>query len=187
VDAYARVVSVARAAGLRSVVDATGEVLRAALMAEPDVVSPNLAEAESLVTGVLVEDVEPSGDLVPERAARAALGLLELGARAAIVSAGSFGAAFATLGTAQFCRSPEVTVVNPIGAGDSLVGGLVCALEAGLDWTSAVIRAMAVASASCEQPVAGAVDVNRAAQLEAAMSADTVDPSRVESLVSWGP
>jgi len=48
-----------------------------------------------------------------------------------------------------------------------------------------VIRAMAVASASCEEPVAGAVDLNRAAQLEAAMSAEAVEPSRVESLASW--
>jgi fructose-1-phosphate kinase PfkB-like protein len=69
VDAYARVVRTAREAGLRSVVDATGEVLRAALPAEPDIVSPNLAEAESLVTGARVEDVEPTGELVTERAA----------------------------------------------------------------------------------------------------------------------
>ena len=91
VDAYARVVALARHAGLRSVVDATGEVLHAALRERPDVVSPNLAEAESLVTDVLierVEGVEPSGEQVVERAATAARGLTELGARAAIVSAG---------------------------------------------------------------------------------------------------
>ena len=55
VDAYARVVRTARAAGLRSVVDAAGDVLRAALAAAPDVVSPNLSEAESLVSGARIE------------------------------------------------------------------------------------------------------------------------------------
>ena len=131
-------------------------MLRAALTAAPDVVSPNLSEAESLVSGGRIEDVEPTGELVAERAAAAALSLLELGARAAIVSAGSRGAALASAAGVMFCHAPEVAVINPIGAGDSLVGGLVCALEAGLDWTPAVVRALAVASASCEQPVAGA-------------------------------
>ena len=130
------------------------------------------------MTGVLVEGVEPSGELVVERAATAARGLTELGARAAIVSAGSHGAAFATEDLTQFCAAPQVSVVNPIGAGDSLVGGLVCALETGLEWPAAVVRALAVASASCEQPVAGAVDVGRAEELEAGMRARPVDPPR---------
>jgi len=176
VDTYAHVVALARKTGLRSVVDATGEVLRAALAEQPDIVSPNLPEAEALVTGALIEDVEPAGEQVVERAAGAARGLLTLGAKVAIVSAGSHGAAFASSAGTFFCPAPKVEVVNPIGAGDSLVGGLVCALEDGLDLTAAVVRALAVASASCEQPVAGAVDIGRAEGLEKQMTARAVDP-----------
>lgn len=193
VDAYARVVQVARAAGLRSVVDATGEVLRAALREQPDVVSPNLSEAESLVSGARIEDVEPSGEFVAERAATAARGLVELGARAAIVSAGSHGAAFATARHAHtattpptaiatcFCPAPPIQLVNPIGAGDSLVGGLVHALEAGRPFDQAVVRALAVASASCEQQVAGAVDPHRADELAA-----TITPRAVQATLDIG-
>jgi 1-phosphofructokinase family hexose kinase len=172
-DGYARVVAAARRAGARVVVDAAGEVLRAALAARPDVVSPNLAEAESLISGRLVEGVEPAGADVPERARRAAEDLLARGARHAIVSAGSRGAAAAAAGAdadagegAAFLAAPAVTVANPIGAGDSLVGGLVHALEAGRDWRPAAAFALATASASCEQELAGGIDSARVRELD---------------------
>lgn len=166
VDAYARVVAAAHRAGARAVVDAAGEVLRAALSAQPDVVSPNLAEAQSLISGRLVEGVEPAGPDVPDRAERAAEDLLARGARHAIVSAGSRGAAAASADAgADFLPAPQVHVVNPIGAGDSLVGGLVHALEEGRDWRSAAAFALATASASCEQELAGGVDPARVREL----------------------
>lgn len=165
VDAYGRVVAMARRLGVRCVVDATGEVLAAALAERPDVVSPNLAEAESLVLGVLVEDVEPSGGDLEQRATEAAGGLVARGAAHAIVSAGSRGAAFSRGDRPGFCRAPKVTVVNPIGAGDALLGGVVHALEFGEDWPYAVEFGVAVASASCEQTLAGGVDLDRLVEL----------------------
>jgi 1-phosphofructokinase family hexose kinase len=176
-DAYARVVAVARRAGLRSVVDAKGEVLLSALAEHPDVVSPNLPEAEALVSGATIEDVDPTGDLVVQRAADAVQSLIERGAHNAIVSAGSHGAAFSSAGQIAFCPAPRVAVVSPIGAGDSLVGGLVQALEVGQPWDLAVPFALAVASASCEQSVAGYVDVSRARDLAAGLSAHPTDPT----------
>ena len=169
VDGYARVVRAARRAGLRSVVDSTGEVLARALTAQPDVVSPNLAEAETLLLGPAIEGVEPDGDQVVQRAAEAAQELVARGARHAIVSAGSHGAAFSDGRETAFCPAPAVSVVSPIGAGDSLVGGLVHALEEGQSFGDAVRFALAVASTSCEQPVAGAVDVSRALELAATL------------------
>jgi 1-phosphofructokinase family hexose kinase len=167
VDGYARVVAAAHRAGARAVVDASGAVLRATLPAGPDVVSPNLAEAESLISGRLAEGVEPSGADVPERAERAAEDLLAKGAAHAIVSTGSRGAAAAGGdGGAVFLPAAHVHVVNPIGAGDSLVGGLVHALEEGRDWHSAVGFALATASASCEQELAGGVDPVRVRELD---------------------
>jgi 1-phosphofructokinase family hexose kinase len=170
-DAYAQVVALARQAGLRTIVDAAGLVLAAALAARPDVVSPNLAEAEALLSGTSGEGVEPAGDQVAQRAAAAARELVVRGAVGAIVSAGSHGAAFSDGRQTLFCAPPRVTVVNPIGAGDALVGGLAHALETGLPWTAAVPYAIAVASASCEQDLAGGIDVNRVAVLAAQVPA----------------
>lgn len=169
VDGYARVVVAARNAGLRSVVDSTGDVLAATLGAHPDFVSPNLAEAETLVFGPAIEGVEPEGDQVVQRAIEAARGLVARGARHAIVSAASHGAAFSDADEAAFCPAPDVSVISPIGAGDSLVGGLVHALEEGETFRDAVAFAVAVASASCEQTAAGAVDVSRARDLASAL------------------
>jgi 1-phosphofructokinase family hexose kinase len=167
-DAYARVVDAGRSAGLRTIVDAAGPVLDAALTAEPDVVSPNLAEAEALLSGAAIEEVDPTGDDVLHRALAAARGLVARGARGAVVSAGSHGAAACAGGDCGVHHAPTVTVVNPIGAGDSLVGGLAHALEEGLAWDDAVRFALAVASASCEQDLAGGVDVTRVGELLAA-------------------
>ncbi|HTT50100.1 MAG TPA: hexose kinase [Streptosporangiaceae bacterium] len=166
-DAYAQIVGIGRRAGLRTVVDAAGLALAAVLPAGPDVVSPNLAEAESLLSGPSVEGVEPAGAGVALRAADAARGLVARGARRAIVSAGRHGAAFSEAGRTMFCPAPSVTVASPVGAGDSLVGGLVHALEDGQDWPAAVPYAIAVASASCERPLAGTVDEARVAGLAA--------------------
>ena len=143
------------------------DALAGALPAHPDVVSPNLAEAESLLHGPSVEGVEPDGADVALRAADAARGLVARGATRAIVSAGRHGAAFSDAGRTVFCPAPKVTVVSPIGAGDALVGGLAHALEDGQDWPAAVGYAIAVASASCEQELAGGVDVARVAALVA--------------------
>lgn len=169
-DAYGQVVAVARGAGLRSVVDATGEALSQALAAGPDIVSPNLSEAEAVLLGRSGEVVEPSGPDVVERAAHAVVGLVERGARQAIVSAGSHGAAFNLDGHVAWCRAPKVEVVNPIGAGDSLVGGLIHALEGGATFADAVRFGVATASASCEYPLAGGVDVARIAVLLAGVA-----------------
>jgi fructose-1-phosphate kinase PfkB-like protein len=78
-------------------------------------------------------------------------------------------------GTA-FCPAPEVSVVSPIGAGDAMVGGLVLALEQGRPWPAAVSYAVAVASASCEQELAGGVAVGRATELAAQLPAARPGP-----------
>jgi 1-phosphofructokinase len=108
---------------------------------------------------------------VAGRAAAAARGLVALGALRAIVSAGSHGVAFSDSTGTAFCPAPPVSVVSPIGAGDALVGGLAQALEQGEPWPAAVSYAVAVASASCEQELAGGVDVGRARELAAQLPA----------------
>jgi len=180
-DGYAQAVTIGRQAGLRTVVDAAGDALAAALTARPDVVSPNLAEAESLLSGPAAEGVEPAGADVAGRAAAAARGLVARGARRAIVSAGSYGVAFSDATGTAFCPAPQVSVVSPIGAGDALVGGLALALEQGQPWPAAVSYAVAVASASCEQEMAGGLDVRRARELAARLPAASpvADPRAV--------
>jgi 1-phosphofructokinase family hexose kinase len=167
VDGYGRLTTLARARGALAIVDVTGVALGAALAAEPDVVTPNLAEAEGLLHGRADETVD-AGDVevVRMRALDAARALVARGARRAVVTAAEAGAAIADAGEAWWLAAPLVAdVVNPIGAGDALVGGLGLALERGEPFAAAVAAGMATGAASVETAVAGVVVPSRVAEL----------------------
>jgi 1-phosphofructokinase family hexose kinase len=164
-DAYGRLVRQAHRGGLLALVDATGPTLGAALPAEPDLVTPNLGEAESLLHGRADESVEASPDARP-RAEAAALALVEAGARTAIVTAAAAGAALATGADVTWFAAPRIDQVrNPIGAGDVLTAAVAAALETGIDFLEATRRGVAAAAASVEAPRAGDVDPARIAEL----------------------
>jgi 1-phosphofructokinase family hexose kinase len=166
---YALLVARARDAGRRSVVDTSGGALAAALRAHPDVVVPNLGEAE----GVLHERVDEVVDAGPDarpRAMEAALGLVRRGAEAAVVTAAAAGAAVAWNGDPVWIDAPRVRVVNPIGAGDVLTAALAAALERGVSLVDAVREGVAAASAAVEHPVAGRFDAARMRELLAAQA-----------------
>lgn len=168
VETVARLTAVGRAAQVPVVIDAARAALEAALPAGPDLVTPNLAEAEGLVSGVVVEDVETdrqAKDEIVERAAKAALGLVERGARRAVVTAGGHGVSAAVDGSTTWIDAPVVTVANPIGAGDSFTSGVAVALARGAEWIDAVRHGVLVASAAVERHGAGRVDPVRVADL----------------------
>jgi 1-phosphofructokinase len=172
-DAYGRLVVLARAGGLSSVVDAGGTTLAAALAAGADVVTPNLAEAEGVLgTGGGGEEVDAAHDAQP-RAVAAAEGLVARGARAAVVTAAAAGAALAVADAAStWMPAPIVGEVrNPVGAGDVLAAGLAAALERGEPLEAALRAGIAAAAASVESPVAGELDPARARALAAALRA----------------
>jgi fructose-1-phosphate kinase PfkB-like protein len=104
---------------------------------------------------------------VRARAAAAAAALVRRGARAAVVTAAEAGAAMAAGETVSWHAAPAVSVRNPIGAGDALVGGLARALERGEPLEDALAAGMATAAASVETAKAGAIDPARAAELAA--------------------
>jgi fructose-1-phosphate kinase PfkB-like protein len=154
-DGYARLT---RLAGV-AVVDAGGATLRAALAAGPDVVTPNLAEAEGVLFGRADEAVEASPEAC-EHALAAARELVRAGGGAAVVTAASAGAAVASAEGAWWIAAPRVeAVANPIGAGDVLAAGLASGLEAGLDVRAAAVRGVAAAAAGVQAALAGDLDV----------------------------
>ncbi len=173
-DGYARIVREGHRRGTTVVVDAAGLPLEMAVQAGADLVCPNVSEAER-VTGTAsgggtAEAVHDDGDDVPERAAIAAKGLRGLGAVWAAVTAGSAGVAVAGPGVDLWLPAPEVTVRNPIGAGDSFLAGVVTARMAGRDWPAAIRRGLAAGSTSVEHRAAGVVDPERVDRLEAAIA-----------------
>jgi fructose-1-phosphate kinase PfkB-like protein len=156
---YHEVVRRAHAHGLRIVLDAARADLAAALPAGPDVVTPNLAEARAVLTGVDDgEAVEPDLPDLHRAAVAAAAGLRALGARAALVTAGRHGVA-GDDGTGGFwIDAPELAEVNPVGAGDAFAAGLAVGLERGATLREAAMLAVATGSASVTTELAGRVD-----------------------------
>jgi fructose-1-phosphate kinase PfkB-like protein len=163
-DGYALLASLARGAGRRCVIDATGSALAAALDASPDVVAPNLGEAEGVLHGRTDEAVDAAPDARP-RALQAARDLVARGAQAAVVTAAAAGAAVAWGDEAVWVSAPRVRVVNPIGAGDVLTAGLAAALERGVGLADALREGVAAASAAVEHPVAGRFEPRRMLEL----------------------
>ena len=171
VDGYAQLVEIGHAAGLEVIVDAAPAVLAAALPARPDLVSPNLSEAEGLLFGRVDEQVHEDGDDIAQRAVAAAAALHRAGAVRAVVTAGAAGAALSTAAGSWWLAARPVDVVNPIGAGDCFAAGAALALIDGANDIDIVRRGMATASASCETPTAGRLDPARAATLFALITA----------------
>ena len=128
---YADVVAAAHERGIEAYVDAAPPVLAATLSSGPDLVSPNVGEAEALLHGRTDEHVEESGDDLPERCVEASRALHARGARRAVVTAGSHGAALTTAAGSWWVGAARVPVANPIGAGDSFLAGTSHALLGG--------------------------------------------------------
>ena len=155
---YADVVALAHARGVPAHVDAAPAVLGASLVSEPDLVSPNLGEVESLLHGRTDEHVEEEGDDLADRCVTASRELHARGARRAVVTAGSHGAALTTSHGSWWIDAVRVEVANPIGAGDSFIAGTAKALADGADDVAAVRHGMAVAAAAVQHERGGALD-----------------------------
>jgi 6-phosphofructokinase 2 len=75
-----------------------------------------------------------------------------------MVSAGRHGLAGADADGTFWVAAPVVDEVNPVGAGDALVGGTCVGLERGLPLRAAAGHGVATAAASVAHPLAGALD-----------------------------
>jgi 1-phosphofructokinase family hexose kinase len=160
-DAYGRLVGLAGGRGARTIVDAAGPLLEEALLVGPDLVTPNLVEAEGILLGHPGQPVDQDETDVEERASTAAARLVDRGAAAAVVTAGGAGLAVATGSDRRWLVAPSAHVRNPIGAGDALVAGLVGSLERGEGLDAAVQVGLACAGASVETEIPGLVDRDR--------------------------
>jgi 1-phosphofructokinase len=138
-DLYARGIALVASAGVKTILDATGTALRHGIAARPDLVKPNRAEAEELLSTQLPFE----GEVIA-----AAKRLVEHGARAGVISLGSDGAVAASPRGAWRARAPQITARNTIGSGDAMVAALACALMRSLEMPEALRLATALGSAA---------------------------------------
>jgi 1-phosphofructokinase family hexose kinase len=165
-SALVELVAGLRARGARVLVDTAPQWLENVLATKPDVITPNLDEAEACLglTDARVMDSHSLDDTEARgRADRAARQLVERGARIALVTAGGAGVAIATADAHAWVSAVSVEVVSTVGAGDSFVAGFAYTWQdSGMkEDLSAIVEAVrsgvASAAASCEQVLAGGV------------------------------
>ena len=119
---YAEIINALNERKAISILDTTGESLRLGCDAKPYLVKPNAEETFKL-TGLPVETTE--------QIVRAAKALLKMGTQNVVISMGKNGAFLQTTDESWLIHSPKIQEKNPIGAGDSMVGGLVWGLSQG--------------------------------------------------------
>jgi 1-phosphofructokinase family hexose kinase len=142
VDFYAQLIRLAHAKGCRSLLDTSGEALRAALAESPDLVKPNRDEAEAL-TGRRVRD--------EDSAASAASHFLDAGARGVALSLGADGMLWQSSAnsTPLMARPPRVEVRSTVGCGDVTLAGFAVAHSRGLEGEEVLRFATACGAANC--------------------------------------
>jgi len=119
---YAQITEILNHSQSITILDTTGESLRLGCEAKPFLVKPNAEEACRL-TGLPVENTL--------EVVLAANEIRKMGAQNVVISLGKKGALLQTAEGNWLVHSPKIKEKNPIGAGDSMVGGLVWALAQG--------------------------------------------------------
>ena len=120
-DAYARYVRAAREAGVRVFLDASGDALGEGLEAEPDLIKPNVEEAEELLGRRLEGEAAVIG-AARELAQRAGMVVLSRGSRGSVCARGR---------DAWRIEAPTVERRSTVGSGDSMVAGIAVSLARG--------------------------------------------------------
>ena len=141
-DLHARLVARARARGAFAILDSSSpEALQLALGATPDLIKPNLAELSALVGERLAGRDAPLAVLAEfgER-------LRGRGAGAVWLSLGRRGSLLVSDRGAVHFNAPGERVVNAVGCGDALAGGLAAGIARGLDLRDAAALGVAAAA-----------------------------------------
>ncbi|AWI24911.1 1-phosphofructokinase family hexose kinase [Flavobacterium pallidum] len=120
---YQRIAAIAKASGIKFIADTSGEALQKTLETGVYLLKPNVGELAKLV-GVEKIHADEADD--------AARTLIDKGqAEIVVVSLGPQGAVLVTKDITEFVPAPNVPKKSTVGAGDSMVGGMVWALSEG--------------------------------------------------------
>ncbi|MBN1382918.1 MAG: 1-phosphofructokinase family hexose kinase [Deltaproteobacteria bacterium] len=143
-DFYARVARTGREMGAKVIVDTSGEALRLAIEEGLFLVKPNLRELSDMAGYELKHEEDHE---------KAAMNIVKTGKCEAVVL--SMGASGALLALSEGCtriRSPVVPIMSKVGAGDSMVAGIVLSLARGRSLPDAVRYGVAAGAAAVMTP-----------------------------------
>ena len=139
---YTELINIIQAAGAKVFLDTSGDALRQNCAAKPLLVKPNDEEAHELT------DLPVT---TKEEIAAVGKAVTAMGPASAIISLGKNGAMLVDDGKAWLAASPKIEAANPIGAGDSMVAGVVWGLSQGDSMQEALCKGIACGAATASQ------------------------------------
>jgi 6-phosphofructokinase 2 len=143
-DFYARVARLAKESGSRMIVDASGTALAQALQEGVYLVKPNLREVNEFAGRKADSETDPA-DLARR--------IVSSGkSEVVVISTGAAGAMLVTGDGCEHLRAPAVPIKSKVGAGDSMVAGIVLSLARGRPLLEAVRFGVAAGAAAVMTP-----------------------------------
>ena len=167
-DAIEKLAKKIHAAGAQLLVDTSPVSLKSRKDELLDFITPNLEEAEALISGDDGALFVVNNENIQERAMSVAEKLQGVVAKQVFITVGEHGCAFNNGSEKWFLPAFKLNpqlYKSAVGAGDSFVAGLANYLSensTNIDWKECAKFAMATAAASCESYLAGGVDKERA-------------------------
>lgn len=118
---YQTIAENAKASGIKVIIDTSGEALKKVLETGVYLIKPNIGELAKLIGVDYLEkkDIEEAAKTLIENKS----------AEIVVVSQGAEGAILVTKDQTEFVKAPKVEKKSTVGAGDSMVGGMVWALS----------------------------------------------------------
>ncbi|MFP4365238.1 MAG: 1-phosphofructokinase family hexose kinase [Spirochaetia bacterium] len=141
---YARCAEIVKTKGTKVILDTSRQALTQGIGSGVFIVKPNLRELSKLA------DRELTSEQDQEDAAKELI--QQNKAKHVLVSLGAAGALWVKADTVQRLRTPTVPVKSKVGAGDSMVAGLVLALARGEDLYPAIQFGIAASAAAVMTP-----------------------------------
>lgn len=120
-DFYQKIAQIAKQSGAKLIVDTSGEALEKVLKTGAYLIKPNVGELAKLI-GVERLEMEEVNEAAKKIIAKG-------GAEIVVVSLGPQGAVLVTKDNYEYVPAPNVAKKSTVGAGDSMVGGMVWALS----------------------------------------------------------
>jgi len=143
-DFYAQVARVGKKRGARTIVDVSGKALEEALKEGVFLIKPNVREFRELVG----KDIKEESQIKAEARKMVKSGRCEV----LVISLGAAGALMVSEDFAEHILPPTVPIISKVGAGDSMVAGIVLSLARGKPLRESVLFGVAAGTAAVMTP-----------------------------------
>ncbi len=143
-DFYAQVARIGKKRGAKTIIDASGEALEHALHEGVYLIKPNVREFRELVG----KDIKEESQIKAEAQKMVESGRCDV----LVISLGAAGALMVSKDISEHILPPTVPIVSKVGAGDSMVAGIVLSLARSKSLRESVLFGVAAGTAAVMTP-----------------------------------